>query len=135
MSQPNRRDLEPLQTNDTATILVGTALWVIALIVLLIAQPGPDQRWWIWTCVAGIAGGIFGLGYVRRSARARGARRPAAAPGEQAEVTQRGQGAPDVQDASSTSSTSDTQRMTGAPDAEEAQVEEPIPPRRSGGAP
>ncbi len=121
MSQPNRRDLEPLQTNDTATILVGTALWAIALIVLLIAQPGPGQRWWIWTCVAGIAGGVFGLAYVRRSARAHRAEERAVTPEEQAQVIQR---APDTPDA---------QSGTGTPSAEQAQ--EAMPPRRSGGAP
>lgn len=122
MSQPNRRDLEPLQTNDTATILVGTALWAIALIVLLIAQPGPDQRWWIWTCVAGIAGGVFGLWYVRRSARARRAQERAVTPEEQAQVIQRTPDAPDAQGG------------TGTPSAEQAQ-EEAIPPRHAGGAP
>ncbi len=129
MSQPNHRDLEPLQTNDTATILVGTALWAIALIVLLIAQPGPGQRWWIWTCVAGIAGGVFGLAYVRRSTRARRAQERAVPPEEQAQVTQVTQvtqRAPDTPDA---------QSGTGTPSAEQAQVEEAIPPRRAGGAP
>lgn len=71
MSQPNRRELEPLQTNDTATILVGTALWAIALIVLLIVQPDAAHRWWIWTCVVGVGGGLFGLVYVRRARRPR----------------------------------------------------------------
>jgi hypothetical protein len=61
--------IEPLQTNDTATILVGTGLWAIALIALLIFQPTPDHQWWIWTCAAGIAGGVFGLFYIRRRDR------------------------------------------------------------------
>lgn len=69
MSQPNRRNLEPLQTNDTATFLVGTALWAVALVILLILQPA--ERWWIWTCVAGVGGGLFGLWYVHRFNRPR----------------------------------------------------------------
>ncbi|MBB5139516.1 hypothetical protein HNP84_009279 [Thermocatellispora tengchongensis] len=70
MTQPHRRpDLEPMKTNDSATFLAGTALWAVAAIVLLIVQPSPDQRWWLWTCLAGIAGGLFGLFYVRRRNR------------------------------------------------------------------
>ncbi|SDQ53010.1 DUF2530 domain-containing protein [Thermostaphylospora chromogena] len=75
MSQPRRRDLQPLQTNDRATILVGIGAWAIALVVLLIVQPAPADRWWIWTCVSGIGGGLFGLWYVHRRDR-RAARPP-----------------------------------------------------------
>lgn len=77
VSQRPRPELEPIKTNDRATILVGMGLWAIALIVLLIIQPDPADRWWIWTCVAGLGGGVFGLWYVRRrdrrAARARSA--------------------------------------------------------------
>jgi hypothetical protein len=69
VNQPRRPDLQPLKTNDTIAILSGTALWAIALIVLLIVQPAPEDRWWIWTCVAGICGGLFGLWFVRRRDR------------------------------------------------------------------
>nr|PZN41033.1 MAG: hypothetical protein DIU60_17845 [Actinomycetota bacterium] len=55
-----------METNDTATFLVGTALWAIALVVLLIARPAAAEPWWPWTCVAGIVGGLFGLWYSRR---------------------------------------------------------------------
>ena len=47
----------------TATITIG---WAVALVVLLFvrsALPG-DARWWIWTCVTGVAMGLFGLWYV-----------------------------------------------------------------------
>ncbi|AWS47215.1 DUF2530 domain-containing protein [Streptosporangium sp. 'caverna'] len=69
MNQPRRPDLQPLKTNDTIAILSGTVLWAIALIVLLIMQPDAEHRWWIWTCVAGICGGLFGLWFVRRRDR------------------------------------------------------------------
>ncbi|ACZ91527.1 DUF2530 domain-containing protein [Streptosporangium roseum] len=69
MNQPRRPELRPLKTNDTATILAGTGLWAIALLVLLIAQPDAGHRWWIWTCVSGICGGLFGLWFVRRRDR------------------------------------------------------------------
>ncbi|WP_068927708.1 DUF2530 domain-containing protein [Planobispora rosea] len=69
MNQPHRQDLQPLKTNDTATILAGMALWAVALVVLLILQPDPEDRWWIWTCLSGIGLGVFGLWYVRRRDR------------------------------------------------------------------
>ncbi|MER7128065.1 DUF2530 domain-containing protein [Streptosporangium saharense] len=69
MNQPRLPDLRPLRTNDTATILVGTALWALALVVLLVVRPAPEHQWWIWTCVSGICGGVFGLWFVRRRDR------------------------------------------------------------------
>ncbi|MFC6086940.1 DUF2530 domain-containing protein [Sphaerisporangium aureirubrum] len=72
MNEPRPPDLAPLKTNDAATILAGTGLWAVALIVLLIVQPGPDRQWWIWTCVAGIGLGLFGVWHVRRRDRREG---------------------------------------------------------------
>lgn len=69
MNEPRPSDPAPLETNDTVTILAGTGLWAIALIVLLIMRPSPGHQWWIWTCVAGIALGIFGCWFVRRRDR------------------------------------------------------------------
>jgi uncharacterized membrane protein YbhN (UPF0104 family) len=60
-----------LKNNDMAVMLVGTGLWAVALIILLIVRPAADHRWWIWTCLAGIGGGVFGLWYVRRQNRSR----------------------------------------------------------------
>ena len=53
--------------------LVGTAGWAVALVVLLIIRGSlpADQRWWIWTCVAGLAMGLFGFWYVPRLKRGR----------------------------------------------------------------
>jgi uncharacterized membrane protein len=56
----------------TATITAG---WALALVVLLSVRSElpADARWWIWTCVTGVAMGLFGLWYVpflkRRRAR------------------------------------------------------------------
>jgi Protein of unknown function (DUF2530) len=47
----------------TAAITLG---WLAALVILLSvgsALPA-DVHWWIWTCVAGVAMGLFGLVYV-----------------------------------------------------------------------
>jgi hypothetical protein len=73
----------PLEANDQLVALTGTAGWALALIVLLIVRGSlpADARWWIWTCAAGLAMGLFALWYVPRfkRARARAAARRAAA--------------------------------------------------------
>ena len=53
--------------------VVVTAGWAIALVVLLVLreQIPPSERWWIWTCVAGVVMGLFALWYVPRLKRAR----------------------------------------------------------------
>ncbi|MEU6743260.1 DUF2530 domain-containing protein [Streptosporangium sandarakinum] len=81
MKQSRPSDLQPLKTNDTATILTGIGLWAAALVALLIIGPDAGHRWWIWTCVSGICGGVFGLWFVRR--RDRHAPASAPAPGEE----------------------------------------------------
>ena len=52
---------------------VITAGWAVALVVLLVLreQIPPGERWWIWTCVAGVVMGLFALWYVPRLTRAR----------------------------------------------------------------
>jgi hypothetical protein len=50
---------------DTArVVVVGAALWVVALVVLLVLGDRVD-RVWTWTCVAGIALAGVGLGVMR----------------------------------------------------------------------
>jgi hypothetical protein len=63
------RPLAPLREADNILVTrVITACWVVALIAVLAASAARalphDQRWWTWTCVAGIAMGLFGLWYV-----------------------------------------------------------------------
>ncbi len=63
----------PLEANDQLVTGVAAAGWAIALVVLLIVRgslPAGD-RWWIWTCVTGLAMGLFGLWYVPRLKRTR----------------------------------------------------------------
>ena len=55
----------PLRTRDTPTILTGTVLWVIAMVVVLLVVRPADPRP-VWVCVAGIGLGLFGLWFVRR---------------------------------------------------------------------
>jgi type VI protein secretion system component VasK len=63
----------PLEANDQVVIWVGTAAWVVALVVLLIVRGSlpPGQRWWIWTCACGVAFGLFAMWYVPRLKRGR----------------------------------------------------------------
>ena len=63
----------PLEANDQLVTAVFTAGWAVALVVLLILrdQIPADERWWIWTCVAGLVMGLFALWYVPRMKRAR----------------------------------------------------------------
>ncbi|MEV0148709.1 MULTISPECIES: DUF2530 domain-containing protein [unclassified Nonomuraea] len=68
MNQEWRPDPEPIETNDVATIAVGTGLWAVALVVLLVLRPGPEHQWWIWTCAVGAFLGLLGLWYVHRRA-------------------------------------------------------------------
>ncbi|GAA2285678.1 DUF2530 domain-containing protein [Nonomuraea roseoviolacea subsp. roseoviolacea] len=68
MKQEWHPDPEPIETNDTATVAVGTGLWALALVVLLVLRPDPAHMWWVWTCVAGVVLGLMGLWYVHRRA-------------------------------------------------------------------
>ena len=63
----------PLEANDQVVIWVGTACWAVALVVLLIVRDSlpAGQRWWIWTCVCGVAFGLFASWYVPRLKRGR----------------------------------------------------------------
>ena len=87
--QAARPSPPPLEANDQVVIWVGTAGWAIALVVLLIIRDRlpADQRWWIWTCVCGVAFGIFASWYVPRLKRGRAraaARRAASGAAEEA---------------------------------------------------
>ncbi|MGH3199725.1 MAG: DUF2530 domain-containing protein [Streptosporangiaceae bacterium] len=102
----------PLEANDQLVTGVAAAGWAIALVVLLIVRgslPAGD-RWWIWTCVTGLAMGLFGLWYVprlkRTRARAAAGRAAGGAPDEAAGEAQ-SQSAP-RDNGSNTASSTDT---------------------------
>ena len=64
MPRPPRQAPPPLRVNTARVVLIGAALWVLALVVLLLLGDRVD-RMWIWTCVAGIALAGVGLGVMR----------------------------------------------------------------------
>ena len=68
-----RPDPPPLETNDSAVVLIGTSLWAGALLVLAVLELADLARvrgWWLGMCGYGVALGLFGLYYVRRRHKA-----------------------------------------------------------------
>ncbi len=64
MPGPAKQAPPPLRVDTVRVVLAGTALWVVALVVLLLLGDRVD-RMWTWTCVAGIALAGVGLGVMR----------------------------------------------------------------------
>ncbi|MGK5112895.1 MULTISPECIES: DUF2530 domain-containing protein [unclassified Geodermatophilus] len=64
MPGPTKQAPPPLRVDTVRVVLAGTALWAVALVVLLLLGDRVD-RVWTWTCVAGIALAAVGLGVMR----------------------------------------------------------------------
>lgn len=64
MPGPTKQAPPPLRVDTARVVLVGIALWVAALVVLLLLGDRVD-RVWTWTCVSGIALAVVGLGIMR----------------------------------------------------------------------
>jgi hypothetical protein len=84
-ARPQREVPPPLEGNDFVITLTGSVAWAVALVVLLLLrdQLPAGSRWWIWTCLAGLGIGGFGLLYVPSLKRSR-ARAAANREGKQA---------------------------------------------------
>jgi hypothetical protein len=87
-SADRRPDPPPLRTNDRAAVLTGTVVWAVLLIPALLLRSRLESQgrgWWVWTPVAGVLLGCYGLYYLRRRgagrSRAEPARRPGPTPG------------------------------------------------------
>lgn len=50
-------------------LVLGTAAWAVALLVVLLGD-GPGPQWWTWTAVIGLAMGLLGCVVARRRSRA-----------------------------------------------------------------
>lgn len=82
-TRPRRPDPPPLVTRDTLTVGLGTAVWVVVLVVLAgwhghLARAGHD--WYLATAAVGTGLGVLGTLFVHRRHRrlvAGTARRPA----------------------------------------------------------
>ena len=64
MSRPAKQAPPPLRVDTVRVVLIGAALWAVALVVLLLLGDRVD-RVWTWTCLAGIALAGVGLGVMR----------------------------------------------------------------------
>lgn len=73
MSRVSRPVPPPLEGNDAKIIAAGTAAWLVALVVLLLAghHLAPRDHWWIWTAATGAGLGLFALWFVPRLKRSR----------------------------------------------------------------
>ena len=71
---PLKQAPPPLQVDTVRVVLAGTALWAVALVVLLLLGDRVD-RMWTWTCLAAIALAALGLWVMRLQGEVRG-RRP-----------------------------------------------------------
>ena len=62
-------DPQPIESNASLAVLLGTFAWLLALgVILLLNQTlsEPLPQWWALTCVFGICLGIFGFFKVRK---------------------------------------------------------------------
>lgn len=59
---------EPLSVSSRRIIAIGSTMWAVALVVVLVVPDlhTGDRSWWPWTCVTGIALGAFAWWYVGR---------------------------------------------------------------------
>ena len=64
MPRPVKQAPPPLRVDTARVVLAGTTVWVVALVVLLLLGERVD-RVWTWTCLAGIALAVIGLGVMR----------------------------------------------------------------------
>jgi cytosine/uracil/thiamine/allantoin permease len=65
VAPPSRPSPPPLQVDTARVVQAGTALWAVALLVLLVLGDRVD-RVWTWTCVAAILLAGLGLWIMRR---------------------------------------------------------------------
>jgi hypothetical protein len=73
---------EPLPNDGVRTVVIGTILWTVALVVLLpfwSRLEDAGRLWWIPTCAVAVGLGLLGLLYCTR--RAAAMRRAGANPG------------------------------------------------------
>ena len=70
MPRPAKQAPPPLRVDTVRVVLAGTALWAVALVVLLLLGDRVD-RVWTWTCVAAIVLAALGLALMRWQGQSR----------------------------------------------------------------
>lgn len=69
MTPPRRPAPQPVESDAVPVIAVGTALWALALVVLLLLHGRLEDAGhadWVWVALAGTGLGLLGLWHVRR---------------------------------------------------------------------
>ncbi len=64
-----RPDPQPVETDDRKPMIIGTACWFAALLVLsTLFEPllAGNEGWWLWTCATGVGLGLVGILYTYR---------------------------------------------------------------------
>ena len=65
----DRARVAALDVDGVGAVMVGTALWAIALVVTVALRSQLEQAgndWWVWVCLSGTVLGLMGLPYVVR---------------------------------------------------------------------
>ena len=75
MPRPTKQAPPPPRLDTVRVVLAGTAVWTLALVVLLLLGDRVD-RMWTWTCVAAIALAGLGLWVMRLQGQLRDRRPP-----------------------------------------------------------
>jgi hypothetical protein len=78
---PSRRpvlrnaEVEPLDLDGVNSVIVGSAVWVLALVFVLVRYShlqDTGRGWWLYSVLAGLALGVVGFVYcIRRRSRVR----------------------------------------------------------------
>lgn len=68
MALASRPDPEPLEIDDVRLVAVCTAVWVLALVALVVARVAGAavHGWWIAMCGYGVVLGLCGIRYCQR---------------------------------------------------------------------
>jgi RsiW-degrading membrane proteinase PrsW (M82 family) len=68
--RPRRPDPQPLETDDRPLVVAGVVAWLVGFVVLVVFFRDDLHRhhttWWLWTCLIGIALGLYGLRFAHR---------------------------------------------------------------------
>jgi Protein of unknown function (DUF2530) len=67
-----RSELKPLEVNGITAVTLGTFLWAIALIIMLISRNWLEQNGhlnWIWISSSGLILGLLGYRYTTNRVR------------------------------------------------------------------
>jgi Co/Zn/Cd efflux system component len=66
---PGPPAVEPPDPHETGVVVVGMVAWLVALVVLLVLHDDLRRHhteWWLWSCLLGLALGVYGLRVARR---------------------------------------------------------------------